>query len=179
MKYLVATILCLFVSFAQAAELTLFDIPLHSSSRATIRQAIKQAGGKLTSTTNDIDRYDASAMRLPGAARLEVVYLKGDFVLAQYVFPTLGPNDERLRKMLAIKYGSPREGSGFEHEFIMEGKFRWSFEHDMELVYAKAFAGEALLTYVNRVQKSKLEKVVNGKDIDDVKKKARELGNVF
>jgi hypothetical protein len=180
MKHLIAIVLCALASFAQSAELTLFDIALHSASRASLQQAIKQAGGKPGASSRDADSYDVAAIGLPDAVRLEVVYLEGAFVLAQYVFRENGPGEERLRKMLADKYGKPREGSGLQDRYLsFGGKFRWSFGHDMDLVYTQPHMGEPTLTYVNRVQQAKLDKLVQEKDRAATKKQAASLNKAF
>lgn len=179
MKTLIAICLCLAASLTQAAELTLFDVPLHASSRAQLRQAIEQAGGKKAGSSRDTDTYDVAAVGLPGAVRLEVVYVDDSFVLAQYVFKKMGAGEERLRKMLAAKYGAPREGTGLDGQYVIEGKFRWSFEHDMDLVYTKPFMDEPTLTYVSRVQQARLDKLVKDKDRAAVRKQTDALNRAF
>lgn len=180
MKYLAATILFMCASLSQAAELVLFDVPLHSADRATIRQAIKQAGGKLLTSSRSADRYDAGSIGLPDATHLEVVYLNDAFVLAQYTFSRNGRHDERLRKLIAAKYGAPQDGNGFGDRYIsFTRKFNWSFEHDMQLVYKTGMMEERFLTYVDRAQQRKFEAVVQEKDSRDSKQQAEKLKRVF
>lgn len=179
MKYVIAAFLCAIVSLAHAAELTLFDIPLRTSSREAIRQAITQAGGRLTSSKRDTDIYDTRQIGLPGARSLEVIYLADKFVLAQYVLGEDSKSDERLRKMIVAKYGNPAGSSDFGREFIGDGKYNWTFDQDMQLVYTKEFFGARYLTYVNRAQQRRLEQLVNDHDRRETEKETKKLNKVF
>jgi hypothetical protein len=179
--FLMVVALCLFATFSQATELTLFDIPLRVSSREAVRSAIIQAGGQLTSSSKDSDQYNASKIGLPGATSLEVVYLDGKFVLAQYSFTMDAETEERLRKMIVSKYGNPQGGKyrPFDGQFIDDGKYRWIFDQKMELIFTAEFFGARYLTYVNRYQQSQLEQLVKEQDRRAAEKEADKKKSIF
>jgi len=172
-KVLLAAILVVVSLAAEAAELTLFDIPLRTASRDQIRTAIKSAGGHLQSTTRDTDNFDASRIGLPGAQTLEVIFLEDKFVLAQYHLQFHDSTEsERLRKMIVLKYGQPtsandygRRGSEFDSQYAPGGKHVWRFDGNMELVAnVGSFSAFDLLTYVSRTEQARLERIVKDQD---------------
>lgn len=179
-RALPAAILMAVSMAAQAAELTLFDIPLRSASREQIRTAIKSAGGLLQSKTRDTDNFDARNIGLPGAQSLEVIFLEDKFVLAQYHLRFRSPSDdERLRKMLVSKYGNP-SGRDFGAQYVSDGKYVWSFDGNMNLVATKEFfGGFNLLTYVNRAEQARLERIVKEQDDKAVQGDAAAKKSVF
>lgn len=164
-KASVVIAMLLAATFVNAAELTLFDIPIRTAAREEIRTAIVGVGGKLRLNSRDREVYDARGIGLPGATELEVIYLQDRLVMAQYILDLHGTSDEHLRKMLTSKYGQPRAAAGqtrFDEQHIREGKYRWSFDHEMELVFTRDFFLQAptFLSYVNKAELSRLEKQV-------------------
>ncbi len=180
-KYLVLIFLALNSAFACAAELTLFDIPLRTSSREEIRDAITQAGGKLKNSSRDSEKYDARAIGMPGATELEVVYLEDKMVMAQYSITVDIKEEERIRKMLVAKYGQPQGRDDFDGQYISDGKYRWNFDHSMELVFTKDFFSSApkFLSYVNKREVARLGKLVNDADRRAAEKDAAKKKSVF
>lgn len=190
-KYIAIALLSFHSAMVVAAELTLFDVPLRTASREEIQKAITKAGGKLESSSRDIDQYDAKAIGLPGATNLEVVYLENRLVMAQYSL-TQHPLDkeELLRKMLVSKYGQPKaEGSfgppsragGFDGQYVSDGKYRWKFERDMELVFTKSWGGRDpnFLSYVNKKEQDRLGRIVKETDRRAADKAAAAKKSVF
>lgn len=189
-KFLVLAALILNTAITFAAELTLFDIPLRTASRGEIRSAITKAGGKIKSPSRDVDQYDATAIGLPGATQLEVIYLDNKLVMAQYSLSVDAKQEERVRKMLASKYGQPmsdsifdvRGGRGnFDSEYISDGKYRWAFDNDMELVFKKDLFPSApkYLSYVNKQEEARLGRLVKDVDKRAAEKEAASKKSVF
>lgn len=179
-KFLAMAALVLYSTLSIAAELALFDIPLRAASREEIRSAITKAGGKLTSSSRDVDQYDARSIGLPGATELEVVYLENKLVMAQYSLSRDMKQDERVRKMLTSKYGQPLEGRGnFDGEYIGDGKYRWVFDNKMELVFTKEFFGSRFISYVNKVEEARLGRLVKEADKRAAEKEASAKKSVF
>lgn len=181
-KYLLLAVLILHSAFASAAELTLFDIPLRTASREEIRSAITKAGGKLKLSSRDIDQYNAKSIGLPGATELEVVYLENKLVMAQYSLSTDAKQEERIRKMLVSKYGQPNKSGrdNFDAEYIGDGKYRWSFDNNMELVFTKPFGfGPDYLSYVSKVEEARLGQLVKETDKRAAEKEAALKKSVF
>ena len=172
-KLVAAIILMVASTIGYSGELALFGVPLRASSREDIRAAILQAGATSISKTKDVEMYDARKIGLPGATKLEVVFLDDRFVLAQYTLNWANTNEERFRKMLTSKYGQPNrrdtfmnDGSRFDAEYVEDGKYFWSFDGQMEIVFSKAFGGsdDVTLSYVSRMEQSKLKTIVEEKD---------------
>lgn len=180
-KYLVLIFLALTSAFACAAELTLFNIPLRTSSREEIRDAITQAGGKLKNSSRDSEKYDARAIGMPGATELEVVYLEDKLVMAQYSISVDSKDEERVRKMLVSKYGQPQGYGDFDGRYISHGKYRWNFDHSMELVFTKEFFSSSprYLSYVNKREEARLGKLINDADRRAAEKEAAKKNSVF
>ena len=184
---LVALLLCVASSLAGAAELTLFDVTLKTATRGAIRSGIEAAGGVLRSSKGSTDIFDATRIPLPGARSLEVVYLNGVLVMAQYALRADMKAEERLRKMLVEKYGQPTAESSFasrnqfDGEYVMDGKYRWLFDGGMSLIFKKEFGFDSptYLTYLNTEQEAKLEAIVKDADRRSVKKEAEAKGKVF
>ena len=179
MRSLLFAILWSLGPLAAAAELTLFDLTLRGSSRAQVRDAIEQAGAQRIKASPDIDEYDVKAVGLPGAETLEVVFVNDVFVLARYVIDGSGATGERLRKMRRTKYGDPTGGAAFASEYLSEGKYRWHFDGNMELVYTKNFFRTVHLTYVDRAQLKKLEQLVRQMERDTVSSETKRLHKAF
>lgn len=179
-KYLVLAALLVNTAITFAAELTLFDIPLRTASREEIRGAITKAGGKLKSSSRDIDQYDARSIGLPGATELEVVYLENKLVMAQYGFRFDKNQEERMRKMLVSKYGQPQSGrSNFDGEYVSDGKYRWSFDNSMDLVFTKEWGGGRFLSYVNKAEEARLGQLIKEADKRSAEKEAATKKSVF
>lgn len=178
-KLLAAITFSLITSLSQAAELTLFDIPLRTASREEIRSAIAKAGGRLKSSLQDIDKYDASQIGLPGATTLEVIYLGGKLVLAQYELRLDQKTGERVRKMLTAKYGQPRGETGFDAEYGGNGKHRWPFDNTMELIFSQDSWSGSTLSYVNRTEHARLERLVKEQDKRAAEREAASKKSVF
>lgn len=176
---------------ALAAELTLFDVPLRTASREEIRAAVTKAGGRLIESTRDKDNFNPKAIGLPGAEKLEMIYLDNKLVLAQYHLNLRYKDEEKFRKMLVAKYGQPkskeslfsrsRDKEAFDQEFIDDGKYRWNFDQDMELVFTKSFGSRdpIFLTYVNKKEQEKLGRLVNEADKRAIEKEAASKKSVF
>lgn len=180
-KYLVLAVLILHSAITFAAELTLFDIPLRTASREEIRGAITKAGGKLKSSSRDVDQYDATAIGLPGATQLEVIYLDNKLVMAQYSLSVDMKQEERVRKMLVSKYGQPGGRGNFDSEYIGDGKYRWAFDNNMELVFTKDFFPSVpkYLSYVNKQEEARLGRLVKDADKRAAEKEAASKKSVF
>lgn len=181
-KFLAMAALVLYATLSTAAELTLFDIPLRTASREEIRSAITKAGGKLKSSSRDVDQYDARSIGLPGATELEVVYLENKLVMAQYSLSVDMKQEERVRKMLTSKYGQPDGGRGnFDGEYISNGKYRWAFDSNMELVFTKDFFPSVpkYLSYVSKVEEARLGRLVKEADKRAAEKEAGAKKSVF
>lgn len=180
-KHLVLAALILNSVIAFAAELTLFDIPLRTASREEIRSAITKAGGKAKSSSRDVDVYDARSIGLPGATGLEVIYLENKLVMAQYSLSVDMKQEERVRKMLVSKYGQPGGQGNFDSEYIGNGKYRWAFDNDMELVFTKDFFPSVpkYLSYVNKQEEARLGRLVKDADKRAAEKEAASKKNVF
>ena len=178
-KYLVLAALLVNTAIAFGAELTLFDIPLRTASREEIRGAITKAGGKLKSSSRDIDQYDATAIGLPGAEQLEVIYLGNKLVMAQYSLSVDSKKDERVRKMLVSKYGQPGGRGDFDGEYRGGGKHRWGFDNGMELVFTKEGFRGPYISYVNKIEEARLGKLVKEADKRAVEKEAASKKSVF
>lgn len=180
-KYLALAVLILHSAITFAAELTLFDIPLRTASREEIRGAITKAGGKLKSSSRDGDQYDATAIGLPGATQLEVIYLENKLVMAQYSLSVDMKKEERIRKMLVSKYGQPSGRGNFDSEYIGNGKYRWAFDNNMELVFAKDFfpSVPTYLTYVNKQEEAKFGQLIKDADRRAAEKEAASKKSVF
>ena len=176
------TMACLLALCSEAAELKLFDLPLLTASRSQVTSAIEGAGGRKIVGSKDSDKFNAAKIGLPGADVLEVIYLSDRLVLAQYIFPSNDrKQDERLRKMLTSKYGPPKgyERAAFEDQFVADGKYRWSFDGGMELVYNREFFGVVYLSYVNKSEQNKLSKIVREADREQADKEAQKKSNIF
>lgn len=179
-KFLIVVAFTLISAVTTAAELTLFDIPLRTASRQDIGNAITKAGGKLRSSSRDADQYDASAIGLPGATSLEVIYLQNKLVMAQYSLSKGDLElDERIRKMLVAKYGQPQGEHDFDREYIGDGKYRWRFDNSMELVFTKEFFGSRYLSYVNKPEEARLGALVKEADNQAAAKEAAAKSSVF
>lgn len=181
-KLLAMAALVLHASISTAAELTLFDIPLRTASREEIQSAITKAGGKLKSSSRDVDQYDARSIGLPGATGLEVVYLENKLVMAQYSLSVDMKQEERVRKMLTSKYGKPDGGRGnFDSEYIRDGKYRWAFDNNMELVFTKEFFSSSprFVSYVNKTEEARLGRLVKEADRRSAEKEASAKKSVF
>ncbi|MQY51303.1 hypothetical protein [Rhodocyclus gracilis] len=179
-KYIILAVLVLNSAVTLAAELTLFEIPLSTASREDIQSAIANAGGKLKSSSRDIDQYDARSIGLPGATQLEVVYLEKKLVMAQYSFRFGKNQEERMRKMLVSKYGQPSGGRGdFDGEYIDDGKYRWAFDNRMDLIYTKEFSGSRFLSYVNVTEEARLGRIIKDADKRAAEKEAASKKSVF
>jgi|GEM_PF-5935708 len=179
MRYFFPAILWSLAPLAVAAELKLFDLALRSSNRTEVRQAIEQAGAHRLKVSRDIDEYDVKAVGLPGAETLEVVFVNDVFVLARYSIRASGATGERLRKMLRTKYGEPKGRAEFTSQYLPEGKYRWIFDGNMELVYTQDFFQAAHLTYVDRTQLKKLEHLVGQKERNTVRSETKRLDKAF
>jgi len=167
-------------SMSLAAELKLFDVELRNASRSEITSAIAKAGGKKISIAGGFERYDASKISLPGAENLEAVYLDDKLVLVQYKFDHLDlKTDERLRKMIVLKYGQPRGSSNFDDEYTRDGKSRWVFDGGMELIYTREFFGTIYLTYVNKAEQARLEARVKAADQTKSQQEVKKNTSVF
>lgn len=178
-KLAVLTALMLLTIVSSAAELAVFDIPLRTASREEIRGAITKAGGKLKSSSRDVDKYDARSIGLPGATELEVVYLENRLVMAQYSLTVDMKQEERVRKMLVSKYGQPGGRGNFDDEHIGTGKFRWAFDNNMELVFTKEFFGARYISYVNKAEEARLGKLVKDADKRAAEEEAAKKKSVF
>lgn len=178
-KFLAMVSLVLFSTISTAAELTLFDTPLRTASREEIRSAITKAGGKLKSSSRDVDQYDSRSIGLPGAGELEVVYLEKKLVMAQYSLSGDMKQDERVRKMLTSKYGQPQGRGNFDGEYIDDGKYRWAFDNNMELVFTKEFFGSRFISYVNKFEEAKLGRLIKEADRRSAEKEADAKKSVF
>lgn len=165
---------------AFAAELTLFDIPLRTSSREEIRSAIAGAGGRLTKSSTSTDVYDATKIGLPGAQQLEVVYLDDRLVMAQYKLQLNMQLEERVRKMLVSKYGQPG-GGDFAGTYVGHGKYKWGFDGAMELVFKKDFFSSSpiYLSYVNKSEEARLGKLLEDADRKAAEREAASKKSVF
>lgn len=180
LKILAAIAFSVVTALTQAAELTLFEMPLRTAGREEMRSAIIQSGGRLKSSSSDIDKYDASQIGLPGATSLDVVYLDGKLVLAQYELRFDQKTEERMRKMLTAKYGQPRGETRFDAEYLSGGKYRWLFDNTMELVFSKNFGSSvSLLSYVNRTEQARLERRVKEQDKRSAEHEAASKKSVF
>lgn len=171
-------------AFANAAELTLFDVPLRTASREEIRAAIVGVGGRLNTNSRDREVYDARNIGLPGATQLEVVYLNDHLVMAQYTLNLHGNDDEHVRKMLTAKYGQPGSSGTrgkFDVQYISHGKYRWSFDHGMELVFTRDFfpSKPTYLSYVNKTEQARLEKLVKDAAQQAAEREAAAKKSVF
>lgn len=173
---------------AAAAELTLFGHQLQTVERTTLKSAAKAAGARLTKSTAATDVFDASSMGLPGAQKLEIVYLNNQVVMAQYKLEKSGRSDERFRKMLVAKYGYPRSvddafrgtpPSKFDQQYVGDSKYRWSFDQGMELVYSKEFFGDRYLTYLNKDAQAEMQRKLDAMDTNGAAKDAKAKRNIF
>ncbi len=180
-KYFLLAALILNGAITFAAELTLFDIPLRTASREEIRGAITKAGGNMKSSTRDIDVYDARSIGLPGATELEVIYLENKLVMAQYSLSVDMKQEERVRKMLVSKYGQPGGRGNFDSEYVGDGKYRWAFDNNMELVFTKDFFPSVpkYLSYVNKQEEARLGRLVKDADKRAAEKEAASKKSVF
>lgn len=174
-------------SSAYSQTLTLFGLPLKGVNRDAVRSAAVAAGAVLQRSSKSTDVYNVEKIGLPGAAKLELVYMGDKFVLAQYAFSlSQQDTDEKLRKMLASKYGSPKGElvspwgkSDFTDEFVRNGKYRWSFDSAMELVYTKEFFGNRFLTYIDKENKATLDAMMKQLNDRSAIKSAEQSSNVF
>lgn len=172
---------------AYSQSLTLFGLPLKGVGRDAVRSAAVAAGAFLQRSTKSTDVYNVEKIGLPGATKLELVYIGDQFVLAQYSFPkSQQDTDEKLRKMLASKYGLPKgelrrpwEKFDFTDEFVRDGKYRWSFDGAMELVYTKEFFGNRFLTYIDKENKAALDAMMKQLNDRSAIKSAEQSDNVF
>lgn len=173
---------------ANAAELILFGEQLNAVDRLHLVAAAKAAGGKLTRSTASSDVFNASAIGLPGAQTLELVYLNGQVVMAQYTLEQFSSTDERLRKMLVSKYGFPQSVDNtsfgtspakFDQQYVGDGKYRWPFDSDMELVFSKEFSGGRYLTYVNKPLQAQLQHKLESADKQSASQAAKAKHDVF
>lgn len=181
MKSIVFCSFLIFMSgFACAEELKLFDVPLRTASRQEIKSAITRVGGRLTSSTRDVEKYNVKAINLPSVNDLEVVYLDNKLVFAQYHIEGRSQGNERFRKMIIEKYGQPGGNrSGFDSQYLGDGTYSWQFDGNMELVYTQEFFGSAMLTYINRTEQSRLESLVKENDKRAAKSAATAKKNLF
>jgi hypothetical protein len=184
----VGAVLALSAFVANAAELTLFGETVSTVHRDEMRTAAKTNGARLIKSSGTSDVFDASRMGLPGAQTLEIVYLDGQLVMAQYALEKDSPTDEKLRKMLVSKYAYPTGGTPdpwaktprkFDDEYVGEGKYRWKFDNDMELVYTKEFFGERFLTYANKTAQAKMQRLLDSADKSGVSQAAKAKSNLF
>lgn len=171
---------------ANASELTLFGEPLRTADRAHLLAAAKAAGAKLVKSSAASDVFDASAMGLPGAQTLEIAYLNDQVVMAQYQLEKNSPTDERLRKMLVAKYGMPQGGDAlgskaqqFAQQYVGDGKYRWSFDSNMELVFNKEFFGDRYLTYVNKTTQAKVQRMLDASERKGAARAAQSKSDIF
>lgn len=173
---------------ANAAELILFGEQLSAVDRPHLVAAAKAAGGKLTRSTANSDVFNASGMGLLGAQTLEIVYLNGHVVMAQYVLEKNSSTDERFRKMLVAKYGFPQSvddtfrGTApqkFDQEFIGDSKYRWKFDSSMELVFSREFFGDRFLTYVNKPAQAQMQRLLDAAEKKGAAQAAKAKTDVF
>jgi len=178
--------LIFFSTVVNAAELTLFNLPLRSVIRTELRAAIEHAGGELVSSTQSEDVFNASRIGLPGASRLQVLYLGPRFVLAQYQFAEYSQTEERLRKMIVSKYGQPTliespfaNGQSFDAQYITDGKYRWNFENDMQIVFDHPFSGADTLSYVDRAMQGELAQLLKNRESQAASAEAKQKNDAF
>lgn len=173
---------------ASAAELTLFGQQLRTADRAAITTAAESAGAKLKKSTSASDIYDATNIGVPGAETLEVVYLDGRVVMAQYKLEKHGRTDEGFRKMLVAKYGlpatveatlNPSKPRQFDSQYIGDGKYRWQFDNNMDLVFSKEFFGDRYLTYVNKPAQAQMQRLLDEAEKKRAGQAARAKADVF
>lgn len=173
---------------SSAAELTLFGEPLRTADRAHMLSAAKAGGAKLLKSSAASDVFDASAMGLPGAQKLEIAYLNGQVVMAQYKLEKNSPTDERFRKMLVAKYGMPQpvddafrgdKAQQFAQEYVGDGKYRWAFDNNMELVFTKEFFGDRYLTYVNKTAQAKVQRMLDAAEQKGAARAAKSKTDLF
>jgi hypothetical protein len=173
---------------ASAAELTLFGQPLPTVDRATLTAAATSAGAKLSKSTEAGDTFDASGVGIPGAQSLEVVYLNGRVVLAQYKLEKHSSTDESFRKMLVAKYGypssvdrtlNPSTPKEFDQQYISDGKYRWKFDRGMDLVFSKEFFGDRYLTYVNKPMEAQMQRLLDAAEKKRAGEAAKAKSDVF
>jgi hypothetical protein len=186
---LIGAVLATSTLAAHAAELTLFGQQLNAVSRESLKQAAKDSGARLTSSSEGKDVFDASQLGLPGASTLEVVYLQDKVVMAQYLFPSGMPEvDERFRKMLVSKYGKPASVdndftgtpvSQFAGQYVGDGKYSWRFNGGMDLVYTHEFFGQRYLTYVNRSAQAKMQHLLDAASKHGADKAAKAKQDLF
>ena len=186
---LIGAVLAVSTLAAHAAELTLFGQQLNTVSRDALKQAAKDNGARLTSSSEGKDIFDASQLGLPGAATLEVVYLQNKVVMAQYLFPSGMPDvDERFRKMLVSKYGNPVSVDNtftgtpvtrFAGQYVGDGKYSWRFNGGMDLVYTHEFFGQRYLTYVNRSEQTKMQHLLDAASKNGAEKAAKAKQDLF
>ena len=173
---------------ASAANLILFGEQLNTVDRAHMRTAAKAAGAKLVKSTDTTDLYDAKTIGLLGAQTLEVVYLNNQVVMAQYTLEKGSATDERFRKMLVAKYGFPQSVDDtfrgttpqkFDQQYVGDAKYRWKFDDDMELVFAKEFFGERYLTYLNKPVHAQLKRKLEAAEANGAARAAQAKSSVF
>lgn len=171
-----------------AADLTLFGEQLNTVERPQLRAAAKAAGAKLVKSTETTELYDAKSIGLPGANTLELVYLDGRVVMAQYALEKGSKTDERFRKMLVAKYGLPHSvddtfrGTSpqkFDQQYIGDSKYRWKFDNSMELVFSKEFFGERYLTYVNKPVHEQLKRKLDDSESKGAARAAKAKSDIF
>jgi hypothetical protein len=151
------------------SELLLFNLPLKSAARDQLIGQAKENGARHLSEVGQVDLFDASGMGLPGLKSLTVVFYDKKFVLARY--SSLGAteknsfgsrisasDEEKLRKMLAVKYGKPTPSPevllnpykpSFTEQYISAGKYYWAFDSGMKITFDKQFGGNVDVTYFN------------------------------
>ena len=188
MSMLAGALLATCTLAASAANLTLFGEQLHTVDRAHMRAAAKAAGAKLVKSTDTTDLYNAKAIGLLGAQTLELVYLNDQVVMAQYTLEKASDTDERFRKMLVAKYGFPQSvddtfrGSApqkFDQQYVGDSKYRWQFDDDMELVFAKEFFGDRYLTYLNKPVHAQLKRKLEAAEASGAARAAKAKSSVF
>lgn len=188
-KSLMVGALLAFCAFgAGAAELTLFGLPLSSAHRADIKAAALAAGARLTHAGRDSDKFNAAKLGLPGAQTLEIVYLHDNIVMAQYAMSKEEADDERFRRMLAAKYGNPQpvenpfptsNTRSFTEQSIPDGKYRWKFDNNTELVFTKEFFGDRFLTYVNKTSHAEMSQKLRESEQNSAAQAAKAKSAVF
>jgi len=167
--------------WAYAAELVVMDLPLHTATREQAHSAITRSGGKLISSVSDLDKYEVRDIGMPFATEMEAVYLEDQLVMLQYEFVPRGrAGEEQLRRVSGQRYGEPIERGDFRGQYIRDGKYAWTVEHSMQLVFSKAFAArEVYLTYVNLTLTKSLEARVAKAEEERLKQVSEAASSLF
>lgn len=170
-----------------AAELTLFGSTLHDATRSSIRETIKRAGGILQRSEGDLDKFKKGSIPLEQVSTIEALYFRNKLVYVQYKVVSDISKQEEFRKILVSKYGQPsmdnnffNKNFDFSDKYLRDGKYRWLFDNNMELVFNLPFSsilGSPTLTYVNRSELNLLEAAVKKMDDKKITEKTRKLGD--